>query len=148
MVQAPLLLVEGLKTLPVLRAPYDNFMPADLVIVIGMHGLAVFEHHVICDVHQIVDRADPGGRKAKLHPFRRGRKAQIFHYARGIARAELRILHLDLQKLMHIPASLRSILLRRKKALSEGRRRLPRDAEHTVAVHPVRGDFILVERIV
>ena len=42
------------------------------VVVEGVQRLALFEHHVVGDVHDVVDRPHPGVLEPRPHPARRG----------------------------------------------------------------------------
>ena len=44
--------------------------PASCVVIIGMHGLSVFFHHIVGDIHQVVDGTDAAGCQTSLHPLR------------------------------------------------------------------------------
>ena len=70
MVEGSHLTVEGLELVPVLCALHDDLVTADLIVVIAVHRLTILEHHVICDIDDVIDRTDAGAREADLHPLR------------------------------------------------------------------------------
>ena len=45
-------------------------MTCQLVIVKGVHGLSVLFHHIVGDIHDIVDGTDSAGSQTALHPLR------------------------------------------------------------------------------
>ena len=49
---------------------YMNLMVCDRIQIIGMHRLTIFFHDIVCDIYQVVDRADTVGCQTSLHPFR------------------------------------------------------------------------------
>ncbi len=70
MIQLPLLLVQSLENIAVLCPLHDDLVTADQIVVIGMHRLAVLKHHIVGDVHQVVDGTNAGGGQTHLHPLR------------------------------------------------------------------------------
>ena len=93
LVHGPFLAVKGRESIPVFRRLYNNLPAGNGIQVIGMHRLPVLFHHIVCDIHQVVDRADAHGRKPSLHPFRGWTDLDIFHHSRTVARAEVCIFH-------------------------------------------------------
>ena len=49
---------------------YMDLMVCDRIQIIGMHRLTIFFHDIVCDIYQVVDRADTVGCQTSLHPFR------------------------------------------------------------------------------
>ena len=70
MIEGSHLTVEGLELVTVLCALYDDLVTTDLIVVIAVHRLTVLEHHIVCDIDDVVDRTDTGTREADLHPLR------------------------------------------------------------------------------
>ena len=46
----------------------DDLAVGEFSGVEGVHGLAVFEHHVVSDIDDVVDRTEPDGGETLLHP--------------------------------------------------------------------------------
>ncbi len=136
-IQIPVLSVQRAENVAVLRPADDNLMPRDGVQVKGVHGLAVLLHHIVGNVHQIVDGADTACRKASLHPLRRGRDLNVFAHSRAVSRAELLILHLHGYIVLHLLVVSLCCHCRQHKRLSERSRRLSGNADHTVTVYTV-----------
>ena len=47
---------------PVLRGANHDFPAVKAGVVKGVHGLAVFQHHIVCDVDYIIDGTHAGRR--------------------------------------------------------------------------------------
>ncbi len=60
-----------------------------------MVGLVQFQHHVVADVDDVVDRAHAGGGQASRHPLRRGGDLHAGDHGRGEARTPVRCGDLD-----------------------------------------------------
>ena len=113
-----------------------------------MHGLAVLLHDIVGDIHQVVDGPDAAGGKPSAHPLRGRANLNVFADPGTVPGAERRILHFHAHIVVHILLVSHSFYLRGRKGLPESCRRLPGQAQHTVAVHPVAGDLILEHRVV
>ena len=109
----------------------------------GVHGLAVLEHDIVCDIDDVVDGtharvadtlAHPGGRRGDLH---------VAHHAAGVADAE-GILDEDLRELVDVAAGGRfHNRLVQLELFVKGDGGLARKADHAQAVGTVRGDLKL-----
>ncbi len=88
-VQRPGLPVERLDLLALARAADGQARARDPVEVEGVQRLAGQQHHVVGDVHDVVDRPLPGGRQPRLQPQRRRADRDVLEHARGEARAQL-----------------------------------------------------------
>ena len=84
--------VQGHELFLIFGTFYANFLSADVFVIKGMHGLSELQHHIICDIHEVIDRADAGSPKANLHPRGRRRKTHIFNKTRSITTAKLAVL--------------------------------------------------------
>ena len=117
-------------------------MSTDLVIIIRMHRLSILFHHIVGNVYQIIDRTDSACCQPSLHPLRRRLQLNILHHPGTITGTQSGILNLHGQIIMNIfliagPGNHRGM-----EFFTKGRCRLPGQADHTVAVHTVGGDFI------
>ena len=88
-VQNMVAVVEGSKGFTLLCAADVDLCAVEAGVVKGVHRLTVFEHDVVGDVHDVVDRADTRGAQAHSHPERRGRDFHVLDHARGVAVAEV-----------------------------------------------------------
>ena len=147
-VQRAQLAVQGLEPVSLLRPAHHNPMPGDGVQIKGMHRLPILLHHVIGDVHQIIDGTDAAGGKPLPHPLRRRPQLDVLADPCTVPGAKLRILYLHADIVMNILLISCHIHKGRHKGLPEGSRRLSGDSQHAVAVHPVAGDFIFKHRVV
>ena len=69
-VQIPLLPVKRAEHIPFPGPTHDDLMTGDGIQIVSVHGLSVLFHHVVGNIHQIVDGADSAGRQTALHPLR------------------------------------------------------------------------------
>ena len=107
-----------------------------------MHGLAVFQHNIVCDVHNVVDGPDAVGTEPLTHPLGRGADLHIGNHPGGVAVAQLlgRDFHVQVLEdgtgigavdhrvmMLHMPA--------------KGGCGFPGQADDGVAVRPVVGDL-------
>ena len=114
-----------------------------------MHGLAVLQHDVVGDVHQVVDGAHTGVADPLPHPGRRRGDLHVLHHPGGVAGAEGRIFDGDLRHVRDIAAGLGlHHRLMELQLLAEGDRHFPRQTDHAQAVRPVGGDLILHHMVV
>ena len=65
----------------------------------GVHGLAVLQHHIVGDIHNVVDGTDAGVPEPLAHPRGRGPDLHVLHQAGGVAGAEVGILNVDIHGL-------------------------------------------------
>ena len=65
----------------------------------GVHGLAVLQHDVVGDVHDVVDGAHAGGAQPLSHPQGGGGDLHVAHHAGGVPGAQRRVLNLHVQQL-------------------------------------------------
>ena len=54
-----------------------------------MHGLTIFQHHIVCDVNDIVDRTDAVGAQALTQPLGRGANFDIGDHSCAVSVAEI-----------------------------------------------------------
>ncbi|MPM46229.1 hypothetical protein SDC9_92927 [bioreactor metagenome] len=106
-----------------------------------MHGLAVFQHHIVGDIHDVVDGAHAGVAQTLPEPGGGGGDFYVFHHAGGVAGTEVGIFDLHIKQIGNRTA--RALYLGRMQAERgvEGDRRLPGQADDREAVGAVRGDF-------
>ena len=109
-----------------------------------MHGLAVLQHDVVRNIHQVINRAHAGVADPLPHPGRGGRDPDVPYHAGGVAAAERGLLHDHLRQVVNIPAGLglhhRGVQLQ---LLIEGHGGFAGQADHAEAVGAVRRDLEL-----
>ena len=114
-----------------------------------MHGLTVFQHHIVGDVHDVVDGPHPVGTKPLTHPLGGGADFHIGHHPGGVADAQVFRLHLHIQLVVH-GAGIAALYHRLVVAhgLAEGGGSFPGKTYDGVAVGTVVGDFKFHHRVV
>ena len=140
--QLPDVPVQGGQLLPG-PGPADHDFPAlDIAVVKGVHGLAVFQHHIVGDVHNVIDRPDAAGAEPLPHPLGGGADLHVPHHPGGVPGTEVRVRGLYVQQVrkgaLRPALNLRVVEL---EGLAEGDRRLPGQADDAEAVRAVGGDF-------
>ena len=113
-----------------------------------MHRLAVLEHDVVRNVHDVVDRAHAGVAQALAHPLRGGRDLHVLHHARGVARAKLAVLDLDVDQLRDAAAAALDPGCVQLERAAEGRACLAGKANDGKAVGTVGRDLELDHAVV
>ena len=107
-----------------MRAAHDDLSAADRLGVKRVHGLPHFQHDKVCDVHDVIDRADAGLGQALLHPARRGCNVHIFDRAHHIPRAQVGRFHAHLHIVRHGFGVFVEGRVRERRRLAQGGRRL------------------------
>ena len=113
-----------------------------------MHGLAVFEHDVVGDVDDVVDGAHTAVAQSLAHPARRRSDLDVFHHARGVARAEVAVLNVNVDKVGDAAAAAVRLGRVQLKGALERRARLAGKANDGKAVGAIRRDLKLDDGIV
>ncbi len=114
----------------------------------GVHRLAVFQHHKVGDVHNVVNGPHPAGPQPLPHPPGGGGNFYVLHHPGHIPGAEGAVLYLHPQVIVDIPAA---ALYHRGRGLhrqAEGGGSLPGQAQDREAVGAVGGDFKLHRGVV
>ncbi len=68
----------------------DDLGAGEFLRVEGVHGLAVFEHHIVADIDDVVDRTQADGGEAALDPLGRGADLHAGDDRGGVERAIVR----------------------------------------------------------
>ena len=123
-------------------------MPGNGLQVIGMHGLSVFLHHIVGDVHQVIDGADSHGSQPSLHPLRGRPDLDILDDPCTVTRAQVRIFHRNLHIVVDVLVISCLCHHRRHKCFVKCSRSFSCDPDHTEAVHPVGRHLIFHDYIV
>ena len=136
--------VQGGELLAVLRPADDDLAALHIAVVKGVHGLAVFQHDVVGDVHDVVDGPHPGGPQPLPHPQGRGADLYVPHHPGGVPGAQVRGGGLHVQQLgQDAGAAALHHGVVEGQGLAEGDGRLPGQADDGQAVRPVGGDLKL-----
>ena len=139
--QVPLIAVQRLDGLALPGGADDDVAALHAGEVEGVHGLAVFQHHIVGDVHDVVDGADAGVPQPLPHPRRGGLDLYILHHPGGVAGAKVAVLDVDVHQLRDGAAAalhLRGVQLQ---GAAKGGAGLPGKADDGQAVRPVGGDL-------
>ena len=141
--------VQGGDGLPFPALPHHDFAGGHVPVVKGMHGLAIFQHDIVGDVHNVVDGPHAVGPQPLPQPLGGGANAHIGHHPGGVPVAQGLRRHFHIQILENGAgiAALhhRGVVVHGQ---GEGGGSLPGQADDGVAVRPVVGDLKLHHRIV
>ena len=146
--QLPLIAVQRLNGLALPGGTDDDVAALHAGEVKGVHGLAVFQHHIVGDVHDVVDGADAGVPQPFPHPRGRGLDLHVLHHPGSVPGAEVAVLNVDVHQLRNGTAAalhLRGVQLQ---GTAKGGAGLPCKADNGQAVRPVGGDLKLHYMIV
>ena len=121
----------------------DNYLAApDSALVEGVHRLAELEHHVVCDVDYVVDRAHAGRLESLAHPLRRGFDFNVSDRSREIRGAEILVGNEHRNRVLRLARGLFFYLYFGHFELSAERYRgLSRKTRDAEAVRSVGGDL-------
>ena len=119
------------------RAADDNLLILQAGIVERMHRLTVFQHDIVCNIDNVVDRTDTGSMQTLAHPCRRRVDFDVFDQTGSIARAEIRCLVGDAQMLVDIAAAALDNRCMQLELTVKGRRGLTCQTDDTHAVRTV-----------
>ena len=141
--QLSLIAVQRLNGLALTGGADDDMVALHAGEVEGVHGLAVFQHHIVGDVHDVVDGADAGVPQPLPHPGGGGLDLHVLHHPGGVPGAEVAVLDVDVHQLRNGTAAalhLRGVQLQ---GTVKGGAGLPCEADNGQAVRPVGGDLKL-----
>ena len=147
--QNPLGALQRGHGLAFLRLPDNNLAGGNIAVVKGVHGLAVLQHDVVGDVHNVVDGPHTVGPETGAHPLGAGADFHVGNHPGGVAVTQLLGGHLYIQMLKDgacIGAPDHRLVVFH--GLAEGRRGLPGQSDDGIAVGPVVGDFKIHHGIV
>ena len=123
-------------------------MTGNLIVIKGMHRLTILLHHIVGDIHQIVDGTDSCRRKSSLHPLGGWSDLNILYHTGTVPRAQIRVFHRYFHIIVGVLIISRWSNYWRNKLLPESSCRFPRNTDNTEAVHTIRGDLILKIHII
>ena len=108
-----------------------------------MHRLAILEHDIVGDIDNVIDRPNTSSIQALTQPSRRGLNLDVLDNLCRIARAQLRLLHLNRDIVLDIVAAALNNRLMNGKRTVESRCGLTCQTNHGQAVWAVRSNFKL-----
>ena len=147
-IQGALDLIEGDDPLTWLGAPHDQPAALDARAVEGVQRLADGQHDVVGDIDDITDGPHAGVGEARLQPRRRLGDVQSADHAGAVARAEVRIDHLDGDICLGRRTAGRGLRHRRRGQRQPSRSgHLAGDSVDTETVRPVGRDLYLQHRL-
>jgi len=118
-------------------AAHDDLLAAHLAKVEGMHGVAVFQHDVVGDIHNAVDGAQARAVQIFTHPQGRGRDAHILDDTRGITGTQVGCVHTHLHLVVNVAAGFGDRKLRGMKFRSQCGGGFTRDTKGAQAIRTV-----------
>ena len=139
--QLPLVAVQGLDGFALPGGADDDVAALHAGEVEGVHGLAVFQHHIVGDVHDVVDGADTGVPQPFPHPRGRGLDLHVLHHPGGVPGAEIAVLNVDVHQLRDGAAAALHFRGVQLQGTAKGGAGLPCKADDGQAVGPVGGDL-------
>ena len=113
-----------------------------------MHGLTIFQHHIVGDVHQVVDGTHAAGTETFPHPAGRRTDLHVLYHAGNIARAELCIFHCHSQAVAQLVLGTVEFRCFQIQGLAESYGSLSRQTYYRQAVRTVGGDLELYRSII
>ena len=136
--------VQGGESLAVFCTADDDPSALYIAVVKGVHGLAILQHDVVGDVHDVVDGTHAHGPQPLAHPQGGGADLYVAYHPGGVPGAQVRIGSLHVQQVAE-GAGPAALHLRRMEGEggAEGGGRLPRQTDDGEAVGTVGGDLKL-----
>ena len=136
--------VQGGELLALLRPADHDLAALHIAVVEGMHGLAVLQHDVVGDVHDVVDGAHAHGPQPLPHPLWGGSDLHVAHHSGGVSGAQVGRRGLHIQQLrQHAGAAALHHRLVEGQGCVKGGGGLPGQADDGEAVGAVGGDLEL-----
>ena len=146
-VQFSHLTIQCLELIPIIGTANNNFMSRNGIQIKGMHWLPIFFHHIIGNIHQVVDGANTAGCQPSLHPLGRRSYLNIFADSGAIPGTQILVTHFHTDIIIYVFVISNHLHFRRHKRFSKSCRSLPGNSQHAVAVHPIAGNFIFKHRV-
>ena len=106
-----------------------------------MEGLAVFQHYIVGDVHNVVDGTHTAGTQTLPQPTGRWADANIFYHLCHIARTEFGVFHPNAEVVLDVITAALYFRLMQPQRYIIGYSSFPGQTGHRQAVGAVGGDF-------
>ena len=147
--QFPILVVQSLQVFPCFAPAHNEGLTGQRVVIIGVHGLSQFHHHIVGHVNHIADGTHTAGAQFILHPVRRGHNLDIFQRAAGETAAQFRNFNGNTQHVVNVAAG-RFLYagVRHAHRFTQHCRRFPGNARHAEAILFIGGEVNVQHRIV
>ena len=129
-----------------LRAAHHDAFFAELIEIVCVQGMAQLEHHVVRDIHHVIDGFLADGFEALAQPVRRRLNFHAAQYARGESPAKFRRFDLNARGIGDFFRGLLQLRMQRLERQSINGRDFARDAEVAQAVRTIRRDFRVQHR--
>src|SRR5699024_9073654 len=141
--------VQGGELLAVLGPADDDVSALHIAVVKGVHGLAVLQHHIVGDVHDVVDGTHAHGAQPLPHPLGGGGDLHVAHHPGGVPGAQVAGGGLHVQQLHQaaVSAALDHRLVEGEGGVKSSGG-LPGQTDDRETVGPVGGDFKLHHMVV
>ena len=95
--------VQGDDGLALCALPHHNFTRRHVAVIKGVHRLAVFQHDIVGDVHNVVDGPHTVGPEPLAQPLGRGADFYMVHHPGGVPVAQALRRDLHVQPAVHGP---------------------------------------------
>ena len=140
--------IQGYKFLACFCTAHNDLSAFDGIQIVCMHRLTIFFHNIVCDINEVVDRADSVGSQTSLHPFRRWSDLDVFDNSCSISRAKFRIFYgnFDIVRCFFVISCL--FYYRRNEFFVKSGCCFSCDSKYAVAVYTVGCDLIFDDNIV
>ena len=141
--------IQGGQGFTSLSLAYNNFTGADITVVKCVHGLTVFQHNVVGDIYNVVDRPYAVSAEALPQPLGRRTDFYVCHHTGGIAVTQFGCWHVNIQLVVNrtgIAAVYHRLVVHHRQA--ECSSRLTGKTDNRVAVGSVIGNFKIDDSII
>ena len=148
LIHGTLLAVKSDEFLALASTADNDLMVCNGVKVVSVHWLSELFHYIVCNINQVVDRADSVGSQAALHPFRGRSDLYIFYHSCTVTRAKLRFLYSYFHVVGCFLIVSCHLYFRRAEFLAEGSGCFSCDSKNAVAVYTVGSNLIFKYNVV
>ena len=141
--------VQGGQFLALLGPADDDVAALHIAVVKGVHGLAVLQHHIVGDVHDVVDGTDAHAPQPLPHPLGRGGDLHVPHHPGGVPGHQIGGGGLDVQQVrQHAVGAALYLRFVESQGLLVGGGHLPGQTDDAEAVGAVGGDLELHHMVI
>ena len=137
----PFLSVQRGNGFAVLGIADNDLAVLDIPLVERVHRLTIFQHDIVGDVHQIIDRTHAAGTKPFPHPAGRRTDLDILHHAGNVPRTECSIFNRHRQAVAKLVCGAVEFRCFQVHGLAESHGSFSCQTNHRQAVRTVGGDL-------